>query len=171
MDRVNKCLKISIVIVFSATFLLLVSCAGTPRLVIGPTYSVGTDPVAICFDGDNIWTANLVSDTVTKLRSIDGALLGTYDVGHGPSAICFDGANIWTANDGSNNVTKLNAADGSLLGTYTVGVFPSAICFDGDNIWTANYGSNNVTKLNAADGSLLGTYCKKPRALTPITTK
>jgi Leucine-rich repeat (LRR) protein len=70
------------------------------------TYSVGTYPREICFDGTNIWITN-ESGTVTKLRTSDGSVLATYSVGTTPQGICFDGTNIWVTNKGNNNVTKL----------------------------------------------------------------
>jgi DNA-binding beta-propeller fold protein YncE len=71
------------------------------------TYSVGSGPFGICFDGVNIWVTNTWSNDVTKLSASDGSTLGTYNVGSNPMGICFDGANIWVANSRYNNVTKL----------------------------------------------------------------
>jgi hypothetical protein len=123
-----------------------------------PTFSVGTAPRAVAFDGTNIWVANGGSNNVTKLKASDGSFLGMYNVGKTPYGIAFDGTNIWVINGSDNNVTKLKAGDGSLIGTYSVGTGPRGIAFDGSNIWVANILSNNVTKLNASDGSLVGTY-------------
>jgi YVTN family beta-propeller protein len=78
------------------------------------SYSVGSRPTSICFDGANIWVTNYGSDNVTKLDAVYGNVLGTYNVGSEPQGICFDGASIWVNNQGSNNVTRLNAADGLL---------------------------------------------------------
>ena len=111
------------------------------------TFSVGSDPVAICFDGASIWVANNGGGNVTKLNAGTGATTGTYNVGSYPAAICFDGASIWVANNGGGNVTKLNASTGATIGTYNVGSSPNAICFDGASIWVVRQGGNNVTKL------------------------
>ncbi len=124
----------------------------------GTTFTVGTNPSGIAFDGANIWVVNSGSNTVTKLKAADGSLVGTYSVGRYPIGIAFDGVNIWVANSVGHSVTKLKAADGSLVGTYSVSTDPRVIAFDGANIWVANYGSNSVTKLKASDGSLVGTY-------------
>ncbi|MCH7884361.1 MAG: hypothetical protein IIC01_03840 [Planctomycetes bacterium] len=64
----------------------------------GVTFNVGSSPGGVAFDGANIWVANLVSNTVTKLRASDGAVLGTFSVGIGPIGVAFDGANIWVVN-------------------------------------------------------------------------
>jgi YVTN family beta-propeller protein len=127
------------------------------------TFSVGTEPGAICFDGASIWVANSGDGTVTKLNASTGATIGIYGVGTEPSAICFDGASIWVANSSDSTVTKLNAGAGTNIGTYYVGRNPQAICFDGANIWVANYGVEDnggytVTELNASTGATIGTY-------------
>ena len=54
------------------------------------TFSVGSEPYAICFDGANIWVANEGSSgTVTKLNASTGATLGTYSIGSYHDGICF----------------------------------------------------------------------------------
>jgi sugar lactone lactonase YvrE len=81
------------------------ACVGTC------TFTVGTNPKGIAFDGANIWVVNSSSNgTVTKLRTSDGANLGTFTVGEFPIGVAFDGANIWVANNFSSNVTRLMPA-------------------------------------------------------------
>jgi hypothetical protein len=69
-------------------------------------FAVFSGPIGVAFDGANIWVANALSNTVSKLRASDGTSLGTFTVGSGPSGVAFDGANIWVANFGSNTVSK-----------------------------------------------------------------
>jgi hypothetical protein len=71
------------------------------------TFTVGSYPFGIAFDGANIWVANWTSNNVYKLRASDGAILGTFAVGTNPNAARFDGVNIWVTNDGSGTVSKL----------------------------------------------------------------
>ena len=121
------------------------------------SFQVGNSPVAIAFDGANIWVSNHGDNTVTKLRASDGSNLGTFAVGPNPSTVAFDGANIWVANYGGSTVTKLRASDGALIDTITVGSNPRGLSFDGANLWVSNYGSGTITKLRANDGVILGT--------------
>ncbi len=123
-----------------------------------PTYSTGSQPVSVAFDGMNIWVANYGENSVTKLIASTGALVGTYAVGKYPDAIAFDGANIWVANSGDSSVTKLVASTGALVGTYAVGKNPKAIAFDGVNIWVANWIGQSLTKLLASTGTVVGTF-------------
>jgi len=91
------------------------------------SFTVGSSPFGIAFDGANVWIANFSSNNVTKLRANDGASLGTFTVGTSPSTLAYDGANMWVANTHSNNVTKLRGRDGALLGTCTVGFGPPSM--------------------------------------------
>jgi hypothetical protein len=120
-------------------------------------FAVGSNPVAVAFDGTNIWIANQGSNNVTELRASDGSSVGSFPVGASPADIAFDGANIWVTNYSDNNVTKLRASDGSTVGTFAAGLGPAGIAFDGANIWMTN-GDGNVTKLRASDGFKIGTF-------------
>ena len=73
----------------------------------GATFSVGSSPFGVAFDGANIWVTNANNNNVTKLRASDGEVLGTFSVGFGPIGVAFDGANIWVANSGDGTVSKL----------------------------------------------------------------
>ena len=73
--------------------------------VVG-TYSVGTYPAGLAFDGTNIWVANNGSNSVTKLLASTGAVVGTIAVGSAPIGVAFDGSNMWVANGGGSYVVS-----------------------------------------------------------------
>ena len=102
-----------------------------------------TRPIA----SGNFWVTNFYSNTATKIRAGDGAMLGNYPVGVNPNGAIFDGANIWVANQNSDNVTKLRASDGAMLGTFHIGNAPAFGGFDGAHVWVVNHGSNDISKL------------------------
>ncbi|HSY92585.1 MAG TPA: DNRLRE domain-containing protein [Candidatus Binatus sp.] len=122
------------------------------------TYSAGSAPIGVAFDGTNIWVANSGGNTVTALLASTGATVGTYSVGSAPFGVAFDGTNIWVTNSGGNTVTALLANTGATVGTYTVGKNPRGVAFDGINIWVANSGDNTVTALLASTGATVGAY-------------
>ena len=70
------------------------------------TYTVGSQPRAMVFDGFHIWVVNEGDNTVTKLRAWDGAVIGTYPTGNSPRAIVFDGAHVWVANYDDDTLSK-----------------------------------------------------------------
>jgi hypothetical protein len=121
----------------------------------------GEQPIGLCFDGANIWTANYNGNSVTKVRANDGAVLGTFKVGGELYGVTFDGANIWSSNQADNTVTKMRASDGKVVGTFAAGIFPGWMTFDGENLWIPNSPSSqpgSVTQLRAADGKVVGNF-------------
>lgn len=128
------------------------------------TFAVGTNPIACASDGANIWVVNNGSGNVTKLRSSDGANLGTFNVRNDPRAAAFDGTYIWVTNNGNSNVTKLRASDGVSLGNFPVNFPPAGIAFDGANMWVV-HSAGSVTKLRASDAADLGSF---PAGTQPI---
>ena len=122
------------------------------------------DPYVLAYDGANLWATDCNAEAVTKIRALDGTILGSFPVRSCSAALVLDGANIWV---GAHNIVKLGASDGANLGSFDIGNTdqnPSqGIAFDGTNIWAANTGTNSaplhtVTKLNASDGKILGFF-------------
>jgi hypothetical protein len=72
----------------------------------GSTFPVGSTPIAIAFDGVNMWVASYGAGTVSVLRASDGFHVLTPTVGASPSAIAFDGAFMWVANYLDGTVSK-----------------------------------------------------------------
>lgn len=65
-----------------------------PANRVPTSFTVGQQPYGVAFDGANMWTANYISNTVSKLQANDGTVLGTFTVGAAPVGLVFDGANI-----------------------------------------------------------------------------
>lgn len=121
--------------------------------------AVNSRPFSLAFDGLHIWSGNAGTQTVTKRRASDGAIIGEYPCGPVPGYLTFDGANIWVVNQLSTGatITKLQASDGTSLGVFALpDGFPYVALFDGDNIWVS--GDAGLTKLRASDGANLGTF-------------
>ena len=135
-----------------------------PAAQTGATFTAGTQPNGLAFDGAHIWVTNFGDGTVTKLLAADGTNFGTFTVGTHPQKVAFDGAYIWVTYYGAQGgkVSKLWAANPNdpdhLPKTFSVGHDPRGVAFDGANIWVANFGDGTVTKLAAADGTNLGTF-------------
>ena len=137
---------------------------------------VGKHPVALVFDGTNVWVANTFDDSLMKL-SPDGSVAGTFPVGKGPAALAFDGEHLWVANTGleltteeppPGTVSKVTLT-GEAVDEFPVGRWPVALAFDGQWLWVANLVDKTVMKL-ALNGSLVGKIelDLRPRALAVV---
>src|ERR1700752_3346797 len=62
-------------------------------------FSVAAAPGQIAFDREHVWISNTADGRVTKLRAIDGVVVG----------MAFDGEHIWVANMNDNTVMKLRS--------------------------------------------------------------
>lgn len=124
------------------------------------TYSVGTDPSQMAFDGTNIWTVNTTSKTVSKKLVSDTSLpvLGFDFVALNnltPQVITFDGTYLWvgtTAADADgNSIFKIKASDGTLAGKYNLGTSVNnvrGLVFDGINVWATSRPAGSSTYLS-----------------------
>ena len=137
---------------------------------------VGKHPVALLFDGSNVWVANTFDDSLMKL-SPDGSVVGTFPIGKGPDALAFDGEHLWVANTGlelttekppPGTISKVTLS-GEVIGEFPVGRWPVTLAFDGDSLWVANLVDKTVMKLSL-DGSLVGKIelDHRPRALAVV---
>ncbi len=104
--------------------------------VVG-TYSVGSSPEAVAFDGTNIWVANAGGTTVTVLNTA-GALVNTVPVGSQPRGLAFDGNFMWVANYGSSTLSKVDVNTFTVVGSYSVPSAPLGLAFDGISIWVTS---------------------------------
>jgi len=127
-------------------------------------FPVETKPDGIAFDGTNIWVTNGGSNSVTKLRAVDGLKLDTYKVGGSPMGIAFDGTSIWVANARSDNVMQLRPSDGLVLNTYTVGDGPTALAVANGIVWVITSKAKTVSRLNVKTGANLGKLVIQNRA-------
>ncbi|MEJ2598547.1 MAG: YncE family protein [Anaerolineales bacterium] len=124
-----------------------------PSIRTSISFTVGTSPSGIAFDGANMWVTNYGDGTVSVLRASDGANVMTPNVGAYPWGIAYDGVNMWVANGGAATVSVLRASDGTPVMTPNVGNGPQNIAFDGTNMWVTNINDDSVSVLRASDGS------------------
>jgi hypothetical protein len=122
------------------------------------TGSLGDNPVALAFDGQRIWTANLGSPGPGSVSIVTLSPLSVTTVTTGftsPSGLIYDGSNIWVTDAGDSTIKKLGSG-ANILQSVTLGVVPQFPVFDGTNIWVPNFTSNSVSVVRAS-GELAGT--------------
>ncbi|MFA5359808.1 MAG: choice-of-anchor tandem repeat GloVer-containing protein [Patescibacteria group bacterium] len=109
------------------------------------SYVVGTGPAGVAFDGTNIWVANVMGSSVSKISPL-GEITTYSGTGAQPTGIAFDGVNMWTANQG-NSVSKITPT-GDITTYSGTGNGAFGIAFDGVNMWVTNAGDSSVTKVS-----------------------
>ncbi|HKF43440.1 MAG TPA: hypothetical protein VKG01_10090 [Thermoanaerobaculia bacterium] len=111
--------------------------------------NVGTDPFNLAADGADIWVANNVSGTVSRVRASDGLLLQTWTgAGAAFDLVAAMGHVFVTGNLTPGKLYQIDPAPagGSVTTVATnLGGDARGITFDGARLWTANRGSSSVS--------------------------
>ena len=124
----------------------------------------------------DLWVANSTDDTVTRIDTNTGAVIGTYEVGLIPgagndspsrTAVDLDG-NAWVANrafGSQGSVTKIRGGDCTDdCVMFTVGVggsngVPRALAIDSSNdVWVGNYNERRLYHLDGDTGAEIARY-------------
>ena len=106
----------------------------------------GDYPIAVAYDGTNIWAANYQPDGSILKVTPHGTFTKYSGDGHYHWAMAFDGTNMWTANVFDNSVTKFSPTGDPITYTNT-GTYPTALAFDGTDMWVVNNTDNSVAKV------------------------
>jgi DNA-binding beta-propeller fold protein YncE len=134
----------------------------------------GLFPVAVEFDGADVWVANFGSDSVTRVRTSDGKVLDTWTGALGTSGIVCAMGRIFIT--GHRSPGRLYMIDPTLPAgavttlTSSLGDLPLGIAFDGSRVWTANFGdggtgSVSIVSLNPFSVTTVSTGFSNPSGL------
>jgi len=115
--------------------------------------TVGSSPRLVDSHGADLWVANLVSATVSRVRTTDGKLLETWTGATGAfGVLCAMGKVFVTGNTSPGRLYQIDPtlpAGAVTTVSSTLGNGPEDIAYDGQRIWTANEdGSVSIITLN-----------------------
>jgi hypothetical protein len=106
------------------------------------TTTVGASPRAVASDGADLWVANYVDGSVSRVRGSDGKLLGTWTGANYASGVLVALGRIFvTGNTVPGNLYVIDPSQpvGAVTTLSNVlGNNPRKIAFDGRRIWTVN---------------------------------
>jgi hypothetical protein len=119
--------------------------------------TVGEVPNAVKSDGADLWVANGLDDTVSRVRASDGRLLETWTDADAPVAVLVARGRVYIAGASSpGRLYEINPTqppgDVTLIAN-TLGDRPQAIAFDGFNLWTAN-DDGSVSRIDPVGGTV-----------------
>lgn len=133
---------------------------------------VDNGPQFNCFDGEDIWVANFLGDSVTRVHASDGRGLGTWTGANAANNTITAAGFIYVI--GRENPGKLYRIDPSqapgavTLVESNLGSLPVSITYDGLNLWTANVGTGpglgSITRYNLVSdiATTIGTGFNQP---------
>ena len=114
----------------------------TPHYDLGlGVTSVGSNPLAVACDGQDVWTANRDDSSVSRVRASDGKLLETWTGADTAVAILVAMGRVFVLGNPQDAVGKLYVLDPSqpagaaTLVSESIGGGSWALAFDGTNFW------------------------------------
>ncbi len=115
-------------------------------LAVEGTYTAGTDPTMMAFDGANIWVINTTSNNISKIEvDTETVTNNIYNFGAlKPTTIIYDSTYLWVGVEqpagGNDSVFKIDPFDMTLIGSYSISLNPVSVrgvTFDGINVWVS----------------------------------
>lgn len=116
--------------------------------------AVGNSPRLVKSDGADLWVANLLDSTVSRVRGSDGRVLQTWTGATGAAGVLVAMGKVFVSgftDPGSlYKIDPTQPAGGAVTTLSTgLGSDPYGIAYDGQRIWTANTGSSvSIISLN-----------------------
>jgi DNA-binding beta-propeller fold protein YncE len=113
--------------------------------------TVGENPLQVKSDGTDLWVANSVSDTVSRVRASDGKLLQTRTGTASPLGVLVAKGMVFvTGNTNPGRLYQIDPTDSAAATTLSSNLpgGPKGIAYDGQRIWTRNSNSISIITLN-----------------------
>ena len=122
----------------------------TPKSTVRlPTTVVGNEPHLVAADGADLWVANKLTATVSRVRGSDGKLLENWTGATSAIGVLAAAGKVFvTGRTSPGNLYRIDpdlAAGPVTTVASTLGNLPVGITFDGVRIWTANTGGPSVS--------------------------
>ena len=128
--------------------------------------------IAVSGDGNRLYVAGNLDDTLRVVDPTSRAVLDTIAVGHLPYGVALNqaGTRAFVSNWGGRTVSVISLATRRVVRTVTVGTHPCAIVTSPtrNEIYVANGDSDSVSVLDATSGAVLRTIDLRPYANAPV---
>ncbi|TMK76511.1 MAG: hypothetical protein E6G47_12435, partial [Actinobacteria bacterium] len=110
---------------------------------MGSTH-VGNGPTAVVAAGNDVWVANQLDGTVSRIDGASAAVAATVTVGQGPSSIAVGGGSVWVSNELDGTVSRIDPGTNTVIKTIEVGGAPSGLAVVGGALWVTARGAGSV---------------------------
>jgi YVTN family beta-propeller protein len=127
--------------------------------------------LAIAADGNTLFVANNLDDSLSLVDLPNRTVKATLPVGHNPYAVVLseDGKSIYASNWGEQSVSVADAATGQLRQKITVGTHPSALALSvaRHELYVANSDSDSISVIDTRTNQVARTISLAPYDTAP----
>ena len=100
--------------------------------------AVGSEPDGVVAGFGSLWTANLGSNTVSRVDPGSGRVVATIQAGAGPISLLVAGGRIWVADYNGSTVERIDPGDNRVVARIHVGSQPVSMVQVGATVWVLN---------------------------------
>jgi YVTN family beta-propeller protein len=111
------------------------------------TVDVGDGPQGLAASGRDVWIANSLDGTVSRVSADTNREVAHYTVGNTPTGVAVGDGSVWVTNAGDGTVTQLDAASGKVKRTIDVHAPVHGIAFGGGSLWISDPVGNAVIRV------------------------
>jgi YVTN family beta-propeller protein len=120
-----------------------------PRSGSRQTIAVGAGADALAVTDSDVWVANSLAGTVSRVSTATDRVVATVPAGVRPSGIAVGGGLVWVADESSSTVIAIDAVTGLARFAEPLGFAPHAIAFGDDSAWLADPDGDTVTRVGS----------------------
>ena len=103
--------------------------------------AVGSGPCAIAYGGGQVWVANNLDGTVSRIDAASGSLTGTYPVGAAPNGIAVTPDAVWVSDEVDGTIVRVDPTTGAVTSTVLGGRPEGVAVANGSRLgWRAGCG-------------------------------
>jgi len=131
-----------------------------PSIPASQLFGWGFDmPMGEFSDGQHLFVANYVGNTVVEVNSSDGTLIRTFAGSFsGPCSVASDGVHLWVGSCNFPSLVELNLSDGTLVKKVTLSGEPMTMVSHDGTLWVVSTWTRQmegVIQIDEATGDVL----------------
>jgi YVTN family beta-propeller protein len=128
--------------------------------------------LAISGDGKTLYVANNIDNTLSRINTATGVVIGSTPVGQHPYTVVLskDGGTAYVSNWGESSVSAVDALTGAAKGTIAVGTHPSALAVEPGTgqLFVANTDGDSISVIDPATNAVVRTIDVSPYPSAPV---
>ena len=104
-------------------------------------------------DGDSVWVANTLDDTVSRVDAESGQV-ATIDIGGDPAGVATGAGFTWVADATEGTVEQIDPEANTVVGSLKVGNGPGGVAVAFDAVWVATAVDGAVVRVDLESGEV-----------------
>jgi transglutaminase-like putative cysteine protease len=148
------------------------AASAAPGDVLGSIPTPGRAPTGLAFDGEYLWVADRLADSLYALDPGTGKVVKALPApGFDPSALAWDGHYLWCADREEARVVKLDPATGITVRSLESPTrSPQGLAWDGKNLWLSDDAQALLSQVSTDDGTTIVSYPAASNGSTGLTS-